>query len=189
MKTKLITALLILTGILGSAEKRAQPRFAEDNQLLRPEGYREWIFIGSNLGMGYSQAQADGHDSKPVDFHNLYIQPEAYRKFVETGKFPDKTILVMEKVSAATNASINKRGQFQDRFLGIEAAVKDEKRFPEKWAYFDFIGKGTSPLTQAKAFPRDACWKCHNEHAASDNVFVQFYPVLRQAREQRLAPQ
>ena len=54
------------------------------------------------------------------------------------------------------------------------------KHFPEKWGYFNFIGTGGKPLPQAKAFPRDACWSCHNQHATADNVFVQFYPVLRQ---------
>ena len=61
-------------------------------------------------------------------------------------------------------------------------ALKDEKRFPEKWAYFNFIGSKAPPLPQAKPFPKEACWNCHNQHAAADNVFVQFYPVLREAK-------
>ena len=36
-----------------------------------------------------------------------------------------------------------------------------------------------SELKAAKAFPKEACWNCHNEHAKTDNVFVQFYPTLR----------
>ena len=64
----------------------------------------------------------------------------------------------------------------------MEVALKDEKRFPEKWAYFNFTGRGGALLAQAKAFPKESCWKCHNEHAAVDNVFLQFYPVLREAR-------
>ena len=42
-----------------------------------------------------------------------------------------------------------------------------------------------SPATTAKPFAKDRCWKCHNEHAAVDNVFVQFYPVLRDAAPKR----
>jgi hypothetical protein len=91
----------------------------------------------------------------------------------------------MEVIAAGTNASINKKGQFEDKPLGIEVALKDEKRFAEKWAYFNFIGSGGAPLAQAKPFPKEACWKCHNEHAAADNVFVQFYPVLREAKPAR----
>src|SRR5262245_31719500 len=128
-----------------ASEKMTQPKYADGNQLIRPEGYREWIFIGSNLGMGYKE----GQPTKNPTFHNLYIQPEAYRQYAATGTFPDQTMIVMEQVSVGTNASINKRGQFEDRFIGIETAVKDEKRFPDKWAYFDFIGSGGPSLTQA----------------------------------------
>jgi hypothetical protein len=174
------SALLVFAAVvLSSSEPMPAPRYTE-NRLVRPEGYREWMFVGSNLGMGYK----DGQPDKDPKFHNIYIQPEAYRSYAKTGQFPDKTMLVMEVVSRGTNASINRQGQFGDRFLGVEVALKDEKRFPEKWAYFNFIGSDGSSLAEAKPFPKDACWSCHNQHGASDNVFVQFYPVLREARKQ-----
>jgi hypothetical protein len=148
-----------------------EPRFTAANELLRPTGYREWMFVTSNLGMGYRE----GAPASDPEFHNIYIQPAAYREYRETGRFPDHTMLVMERVSSGTNASINRTGRFQDKFLGIEVAVKDEARFPGKWAYFN-LG---SSAEKAKAFPKEACWNCHNEHGAVDNVFVQFYPVLK----------
>ena len=177
MRHRLLALLLVSAGALGSDGEMAQPRFAGGNQLIRPAGYRQWVFVGSSLGMSYDNGQGE----TAPEFHNIYLQPQAYRQFGETGKFPDKTVLVMEIVSSEGNASINKRGRFEDRFLGIEAAVKDETRFPEKWAYFSFIGPNGEPLAQAKPFPKEACWKCHNQHGAVDNVFVQFYPVLRDA--------
>ena len=171
--------LLVASGMMVSqdAPKMAEPRYADSNQLIRPEGYRDWKFVGANLGMGY----IEGNAPRTPAFHNIYIQPEAYRRFAATGKFPDKTMLVMEVVTAGTNASINRSGHFQDKVRGVEVALKDESRFPEKWAYFNFIGSDGSALPKAKAFPKEACWKCHNEHGAADNVFVQFYPVLREA--------
>ena len=178
MASRFLTLIFVLTAVAGSEELMFQPRYADGNQLVRPEGYREWMFVGSNLNMGYSEGPAP----KESRFHNIYIQREAYRQYAATGKFPDKTMLVMEVIAAGTNASINKKGQFEDKAIGIEVALKDEKQFPEKWAYFNFIGSGGAALPQAKAFPKTACWKCHNEHGASDNVFVQFYPVLREAR-------
>ena len=178
MASRILTLLLLLAAAAGSEELMFMPRYADGNQLIRPEGYREWMFVGSNLNMGYSEGAAP----KESRFHNIYVQRQAYREYAATGKFPDKTTLVMEVIAAGTNASINKKGQFEDKPLGIEVALKDEKRFPEKWAYFNFIGSGGAALPRAKAFPKDACWKCHNEHGASDNVFVQFYPVLREAR-------
>lgn len=162
--------------ILASAADVAEPRFTEKKELIRPEGYREWVFVGSSLGMGYSENQAERSEQR---FHNIYLKPAAYQQFKKTGEFPEGTVLVMEVASAASQSSINRQGQFQDRFLGVEAAVKDSSRFPGKWAYFSFIAHDGSPKKTAEAFPQDACWSCHNEHGATDNVFSQFYPVLR----------
>src|SRR2546425_4349283 len=137
MASRLLAVMLLLTALLSSEQKMFEPRFADGNQLLRPEGYREWMFVGSNLNMGYTEGGAP----RESRFHNIYVQREAYREYAATGKFPDKTVLVMEVIAAGTNASINKKGQFEDKPIGIEVALKDEKRFAEKWAYFNFIGK------------------------------------------------
>ena len=178
--------LLLLVTLLAGAEM-SLPRYTPDGQLVRPEGYRHWMFVGANYGMGYTEGDANAAQ-RPTTFHNIYIQPEAYQHYVRTGTFPDRTMLVMEVVRPGTNASINKRGMFQDIFVGIEVALKDETRFPQdKWAYFNFIGPEGKPLAQSKPFGRQACWSCHNEHGAVDNVFVQFYRVLREEREKTLA--
>jgi hypothetical protein len=161
--------------LLASAAGPVEPRFTGSNELVRPVGYREWVFVGSSLGLSYQE----GQPRQDPKFHNIYLQPSAYQQFRKTGEFPEGTILVMEIATPASQVSINRSGQFQDRFIGIEAAVKDGSRFSEKWAYFSFIADDGSAKKTAKAFPRDACWSCHNEHAAKDNVFSQFYPVLR----------
>ncbi len=177
MKTAYLAAILTVSALV--AADAPAPQFTADNQLIRPEGYREWIYLSSGLGMSYS---GKGYDESP-DFTNVFIKPEAYREFVKTGTFPDGTVLVLELRHSETNGSINKGGRFQTRLVGIEASIKDSKRFPEKWAYFSFVGDGRTPLAQAKACPKDNCWKCHNEHADTDNVFTQFYPALIEARE------
>jgi hypothetical protein len=183
MASRLVTLVLASAAILGSEERMFQPRFTDGNQLIRPEGFREWMFVAANMNMGYTEGQTP----PPAEsrFHNIYIQREAYKEYAATGKFPDKTVLVMEVIAAGTNASINKKGVFEDKPVGMEVALKDEKRFPEKWAYFNFTGSGGALLPQAKAFPKESCWNCHNAHAAAENVFVQFYPVLREAKPAR----
>jgi hypothetical protein len=163
--------------VLAPAAGPEEPRFTEGKELVRPEGYREWVFVGSSLGLSYSE----GEPRRDPRFHNIYLKPAAYQQFRTTGEYPEGTILVMEIATAASQVSINRRGQFQDNFVGIEAAVKDSSRFAEKWAYFSFIAEDGSAKQTAKAFPKEACWSCHNEHAATDNVFSQFYPVLRHA--------
>jgi hypothetical protein len=173
-------ALALLGAVLALPESPPpQPRYRPDGQLVRPEGYREWIFVGANLNMGYREGAPPPKEDR---FHNIYLPREAYRHFAATGQFPDKTMLVMEVVRGATHASINRRGTFQDQLVGIEVAVKDTARYAEAWAYFNFIGPDGQPLPAARPFPREACWDCHHRHGAADNVFVQFYPVLRDLR-------
>ena len=90
-------------------------------------------------------------------------------------------MLILETLTSASQVSINRDGHFEDRFEGLSAAVKDSRRFKEGWAYFTFP-PGSS---KAAAFPKERCWSCHNRHAARDNVFLQFYPVLRAKEEAR----
>ena len=66
--------------------------------------------------------------------------------------------------------------------MGLDVEVKDEKRFADKWAYFGFDAaeKAASAATPSK----NDCWKCHDENAAVEHSFVQFYPeLLKVARE------
>ncbi len=146
------------------------PKYTSDNRLVRPENYREWIYLSSGLGMNYSPS-AGGPDI----FTNVLVPEAAYRKFVATGKWPDKSIFVVEERMASSKGSINKAGHFQTGLVGIGVEVKDEGRFPEKCAYFNF-DRNTK---MAETNPKAACWQCHKEHAAVENTFVQFYPTLK----------
>ncbi len=158
--------LLAFVGLILTA---AKPRFGSDDQLKRPEGYRNWPLVGSSLAMSYSEAPA-----QKEEFHHVYLDPKSYKLYKSSGKFPDQTVLVMEVYSAGSQVSINRQGRFAQELLRVEAAVKN-KRFPDKWAYFHF-GRGAET---AKVFPKEKCWSCHDEHAETDNVFTQFYGVLR----------
>ena len=171
----LFAGLAVLAGPPGDVE--AEPRFTAANELRRPEGYREWIFVGSTLGVSYNEKAP----ANPA-FHNLYINPRAYRDYKQSGRFPEGTIIAMENLSAAQQTSIARHGQYQDQATGLEAAVKDSNRFPEQWAYFNFTRRGQDPAPTAKAFPKADCWDCHHQHGATDNVFTQFYPMLRRSR-------
>jgi cytochrome P460 len=147
-----------------------QPQFTKDNRLIRPENYREWIYLSSGLGMEYGIAR-----SEPGQFTNVFVAPSAYRQFLATGRWPNKTVFVLEERTASSRGSINKSGHYQTDLAGLSASVKDENRFPEKWAYFSFGADGQS----AEAFPKPMCWDCHHAHGAVENTFVQFYPTLK----------
>jgi len=147
----------------------ARPRYA-GAKLILPENYREWVFLSSGLGMNYNPAAG-----RPEMFTNVFVPQWTYREFLASGKWPDKTMFVVEEREPQTKGSINKTGHFQTDFRGLGVEVKDEGRFPEKWAYFTF---GADTKT-AEANPKAACWQCHEDNAAVEHTFVQFYPTLK----------
>jgi cytochrome P460 len=163
--------------------KMAQPRYIGDKQLMFPEDYHTWVFVGASIGLSYSEA---ARDAGPGAFHHIYMQPEAYAHFQRTGQFPEKTMLVMEVHKPEQKVSINKQGYFEGDRVAVEVALKDHDKFEEGWAYFDFAN---GRKKEASAFPKNACWSCHNQHGADDNVFTQFYPVLRELKKPKTAGQ
>ena len=109
-------------------------------------------------------------------FDNVFVNPEAYKAFVETGTWPDKTVLVLEGRGAEGKGSINKSGNYQGtETMGVEVHVKDEARFPGKWAFFGFDDERKPAKMIATT---TNCYSCHVDHAAVDTTFVQFYPTL-----------
>ena len=155
----------------------AQPRYAPDGQLVLPGDYREWIFLSSGLGMTYAPMPG-----MAPSFTNVFVNPAAYRSFVSTGKWPDKTMLVLEVRASASKGSINQGGSYQSDVLGIESEVKDQAKFPGNgWAFFGF-GKSNTGKLLARS---EDCYACHAEHAAVDNTFVQFYPALLEIAKQK----
>jgi hypothetical protein len=173
--------LLVTVALLASAfavraqQTSAGPSYTSTGELIRPTDFREWVFVTSGLGMTYNQP-AQGAPPRTPSFTNVYVNPSAYREFLKTGQWPDKTMFILEIRASSTEGSINKGGHFQSSLVVIEASVKDEQRFSGKWAYFDF-GRDMKP--QVAALPRtERCYACHTEHGAVDNTFVQFYPTL-----------
>jgi hypothetical protein len=151
----------------------AAPAYAANGDMLPPTNYREWIYLSTGIDMSYSPKAALLDHST---FDNIFVNPAAYRSFLAAGKWPDKTVMVLEARGAQTKGSINQRGHFQDTaIMGFEVHVKDEARFPGKWAFFDF----DSPEKNGSLLPQGApCYTCHAAHGAVDTTFVQFYPTL-----------
>ena len=152
----------------------AGPEYTDDAQLKLPENYRQWVYLTSGFDMSYNPAmQGMGMDHHMFD--NVFVNPESYKAFVETGAWPDKTMLVLEVRKAEGKGSINQKGSYQGtERMGLEVHVKDEARFPGKWAFFGFDDNKTASMVPVKA----ECYACHSAHAAVDTTFVQFYPTL-----------
>jgi len=124
--------------------------------LAKPQGYRDWVFVGSSK---------DGES-----LHNIYVEPAAYRHYARTGTFPEGTVLVREKLRYGTD------------LVALEASVKDSGRFPGGWGFFDFTDQQGKTASRAQALPDTTCRSCHEQNAETDHVFTQYYPVLRFAR-------
>jgi hypothetical protein len=136
-----------------------------------PEHYREWVYLTTGFDMSYNPAMQMDHHM----FDNVFVNPEAYKEFVETGTWPDKTMLVLEVRGAKSKGSINQQGNYQDtEVMGLEVHVKDQERFPGKWA---FVGFDSNKKVEVVP-PSAECYTCHAAHAAVDTTFVQFYPTL-----------
>ncbi len=155
--------------ILSGDSPSAKPVY-DGTKLVRPEGYREWVYLSSGLGMNYNPSA-----NSPEMFTNVFVPQTAYHDFLSSGKWPDKTMFVLEERTSESKGSINKSGHFQTDLMGLAVEVKDETQFADKWAYFSFA----SDARTAEANPKDRCWQCHNDNAATEHTFVQFYPTLK----------
>ena len=189
-KMKVVLLSLVILFALAAFRQNAPapgsgPEYTNNKQLKLPENYREWVYLTSGFDMSYTPpTKMAGHHHM---FDNVFVNPEAYKAFVQTGTWPDKTVLVLEARGAEGKGSINQQGNYQGTdVMGLEVHVKDEARFPGKWAFFGFGEAKTAKMIPTTA----ACYSCHQSHAAVDTTFVQFYPTLLPIAKSRntLAP-
>jgi hypothetical protein len=160
---------------------RVMPRYDASRNLLLPDGYREWVLVGSSLGLSYSEAPQT-HQM----FNTTLMEPTAYRHFVRTGEFREGTMFALILQGVGTNATPARQGQFATNVHAVEMAVKDTSRVPEGWAYYGFGGPMSGGYRSAAApQPKASCYDCHVKHAARDHVFLQFYGLLNEAAPAR----
>lgn len=167
------------------------PQYDTQGRLVRPTGWREWPFMGTPLtpnGLNPPEAPFP-------EFHNVYMDPVSWEHFKRTGAYRDGTVLVKElvrvQIDATTNAADGStaqssgRGYFMAEYAGLEATVKDSRRFanePGSWAYFSFGHVPEPEYMPATAVePAANCNACHAVNAGRDFVFIQHYPVMRGA--------
>src|SRR6201996_747027 len=182
-----IAGVMSLAGAAGLTFALAAPpqaqtalvEFTPEGKLKRPEGYREWIYIGTPL----TPNDMNGGEAAFPEFHAVYIDRESFAHFKKTGEFQDGTVLVKDLVSVGSKEAPSGKGYFEGDFNGMDVSIKDSKRFkdePGNWGYFTF---GHKPPLKAEAPMNNAasCNSCHQGAAAKDWVFLQYYPALRAA--------
>jgi hypothetical protein len=162
-----------------SAQSQAPAALVEftlDGKLKQPVGYRKWVHVGTPL------TPKELNDGEVSEFHAVYMDPESFDHYEKTGKLRDGTVMIKEFVGVGSKEAVSGKGYFMGEFTGLEASIKDSKRFkdePGNWAYFNF---GKHPLkTEVSKEAVDSCNSCHQDNATTDWVFSQYYAVLRAA--------
>jgi hypothetical protein len=143
--------------------------FADNNTLVRPAGYREWISVGNSIGSKIPEPHGVSNATSGLS-HNVDMDRAAYRAFSRTGKFPEGAVLILETSGATGKQPI-----------ALQASVKDN-RFDGGWGFFNFTNAdGTIKDMAESVASKNTCRTCHEERAKSDHVFTQFHPALKTA--------
>ena len=149
--------------------------FDGEDKLVLPGNIDEWVFLGSSLGMGYSQEEFDS--GSPGMFQIVRMEPNAYRAFRKTGEFVDGTMIALHFFGSENNISINRAGFVMGGQHFMEIHYKDSKRFPDGFNFYTF--QNDDAVAAEIPLPNE-CVACHKKDGAYDGVFVQFYPVIHE---------
>jgi hypothetical protein len=171
LRTFKLLSPLMLIGVVAAGNVPAA-HHSTTGEIGFPANYREWVFLSSGLDMNYF---AGAPVATEHSFDNVFVDPVSWRAFKATGHWPQGTIFAKEGRHGATGGSINHSGQFQSGEPEyLELHVRDT-RFPSGWGFFEV--EGDKP---AKVLPTSAhCYSCHQQHAAVETTFVQFYPTAK----------
>jgi len=172
-------------GKAAEAQQDSTAQFDADGKIKLPTGFRAWVFLGAPLT---PNGLNNGKAGFP-EYHNVYVEKKNVDVYLKTGTFPEGTVIVKELTRVlnptfpdGSRKEPSGRGFFNGEYNGIDASVKDSKRFAATngWGYFTF---GHHPLPYeetAKESPVTECAGCHLANVAkTDMTWVQFYPLLR----------
>ena len=160
--------------------------FTANGKLELPKGYRRWVFVGAPT----TPNGLNGGQASFPEFHHVYVEARNLDAYLKTGVFPEGTVFVKELTRVlnptfpdGSRTEPSGRGFFNGEFNGIDATVKDSKRFAKTngWGFFTF---GHHPLPYDKVAAESSVTQCAGCHIANvaktDMTWVQFYPMLRE---------
>jgi hypothetical protein len=176
-----LCSFLLITPVEAGDNEAVQAQFNTEGELVRPAGWREWIFVGSPV----TPNSLNGGAAPFPEFHSVYIDPVSWDQYKRTGTFREGTMFAKELTLVGDTVATSGKGFFNGKMQGFEIAHKDSKRYSKEsggWAYYSF-GHHDEPYNDtAPAMPVGACAACHTASAAEDMVFSQYYPILRAAK-------
>lgn len=182
-----LAMVLVAAGGGKAEESETFSPYVDDTGNIRiPEDYREWVFLGS---WHIAPQKGLGDSAGAAGFHNVYVQPGAVRAYRETGKFPDGAVIVKELLKSQTGDLTTGEVSWATDVEGWFVMVKDTQgRFRNSplwgngWGWVLF--NATDPQNTVTRNWRTDCLGCHTPAKRTDWVFVQGYPILRDAAPQ-----
>ena len=143
-----------------------------------PKDYQShYQFLGS-----WAVASDSGKGSKEI--HSVYASPGAVAQFKKLGHFADGAVLVKEVFEAETGNMTTGTVSRQNTLKGWFVMVKDSKgAHPDSklwgdgwgWSWFDAPNPNKTTSTD---YHKD-CQGCHIPAKATDWIYVQGYPSLK----------
>lgn len=166
--------------------------FNEKGDAALPRGYRSWVHVYT-AWEPITESFLDEKQSLTPEVHNVYIDPNAYRNYMLTGKWPEGTLIVKEFSSTRTDqpkcdgppAYICDEwfGKVipQHGYTGVAVMLKDSKRYPKEaggWAFFSYGHQAPPYKAFSPAHETARCAQCHIDRAgpAQDYVFSESQP-------------
>lgn len=160
--------------------------FNESGEAALPKGYRSWVHAYA-AWESITVTPLDSTVTKTPEFHSVYVEPNTYRTFMKTGKWPEGSLMVKE-FSITSIDSKNCDGPpayvcnlggskviFSHGQTGLSLMLKDSKRYPDEpggWSYFSF-GHQAPPYEQfSPPRARAQCAQCHIDNVGPKYDYV-----------------
>jgi hypothetical protein len=183
------TSAALMIGFSGkpvlAQSRQSSAVFLPDGRLKLPTSFRNWVFVGGPL----TPNGLNGGKAGFPEFHNVYLEARNIDVYKKTGVFPEGTLIVKELTLVlnptfpdGSRTEPSGRGYFNGAFNGIDATVKDSKRFAKTngWGFFTFGHHALPYSTSAAEASVNDCAGCHMANVSkTDMTWVQFYPLLR----------
>ena len=179
------SVLLLNTRPVAAQAQHSAAVFDSKGNMKLPTGFRKWVFVGAPL-------TPDGLNNGKAGFpeyHHVYVEQKNVDAYLKTGSFPEGTVIIKEldrllspTFPDGSRTEPSGRGFFNGAYNGIDATVKDSKRFAKTngWGFFTF---GHHPLPYDKTSDEKSVTECAGCHIANvaktDMTWIQFYPLLR----------
>jgi Cytochrome P460 len=137
----------------------------QDDSIAYPQDYRKWAHVKSTL-VGPQSVIFEQNGG----LHHFYANEKALEGY-RTGKFPDGSVLIDERLETRETAGVTTEGPRRS----LAVMVKDSRRHTETdgWGFEVFIGASQTERA-LNAQGRLACYNCHAKRKDQDFVYSTF---------------